>query len=72
MLREESPCTACWEAEKEYQDRYATAPERVIRGRLHARAQQYAKSVVARRHKAEYVELYQAERARLLREAGLS
>lgn len=70
LTRCEEPCEACRAAKAEYDERWRGTTRRARLGRLNARAQARAYGELARRHKAEYDELYAAHRAELLAESG--
>ena len=70
-MRDEKPCDACVDAKREYDHRWRSAPERVQRSRINARAQAKAYSRLAALHPGLYHAFYDEVREQLLREAGL-
>ena len=66
------PCVPCFQAKQAYDRRLLSADDRALRNRLNAKAQGLAHAELRRKHHDEYREVYTRERARLLREAGLT
>ena len=66
----EQPCPACTAAKSEYDKRRRSAPDQVIKNRMHARAQHAAQRRLVQAHPAIYAALYAEEKDRLAREAG--
>lgn len=67
----QDPCTPCYQAKQEYDKRWHSAPERIRRNRLHAKAQAKAYQRIAREFPALYRRYYEEFRDQLLTEAGM-
>lgn len=64
----ERPCDACTAAKAASDRRWRSAPDSARRNRVHARAQRRAYAELARRHKAEYDNLYRQYKADIVAE----
>ena len=69
--RGEKPCDACARAKREYDQRNRSAPLKTVKNRLTARAQNCARSRLADLYPDVYRTLFQEEKERVFREAGL-
>lgn len=54
----ERPCDPCFVAKQAYDARRLSSPDKAIKNRMRAKAQQLALSELARRHHDEYRSLY--------------
>jgi hypothetical protein len=68
----EKPCDACTAAKADYDRRWRSAPLRIQKHRLNARAQAEARNELARRYPAQYRKLYRLAKERLYDENGLT
>lgn len=65
----EKPCDACARAKREYDKQWRSAPDRVRKSRLNARAQRKAYGRLSRLYPEDYAKFYAEEKARLIEES---